>query len=195
VNISKVAAFFDSMAPCWDTHCNHCGERIRRILDYAGIEKNNTVLDVACGTGILFPFYLERDVKEVTGVDLSSGMIARAKVKFDDPRIELIVGDVERLSLPCFERCVVYNAFPHFENPSRLIKTLSENLEPCGRLTIAHGDSRDKINDRHKHGASEVSLGLMQAHELALLFAPFFDVDTVVDSDEIYVVSGVKKSF
>lgn len=194
MNKAKVAAFFDNLAPCWDSHCRHCDEKIRAILDLAGVEKNSTVLDVACGTGILFPFYLERDVGRITGVDLSSGMIDRAREKFEDPRIELITGDVEQLTLPCFDCCVVYNAFPHFEDPSRLIEALSKNLGPGGRLTVAHGDSRDKINDRHRHGASEVSLGLMPADELALLFAPFFEVDAVVDSDEIYVVSGVKKS-
>lgn len=193
MNKAKVAAFFDNLAPNWDSDCKNSGERIRRILDYAEVESNSTVLDVACGTGVLFPFYLERNVRKITGVDLSSGMIDRASAKFEDPRIELIAGDVEQLTLPAFNRCVVYNALPHFEDPLRLIESLSGNLEPGGRLTIAHGDSRDKINERHKHGASEVSLGLMPADALALLFAPFFDVDTVVDSGELYVVSGTKK--
>jgi len=193
VNKAKVAAFFDKLAPNWDSDCKNCDRRIRRILDYAGIESSSTVLDVACGTGVLFPFYLERNVRKIMGVDLSAGMIDRARAKFDDPRIELITGDVEQLTLPPFNRCVVYNALPHFEDPLRLIESLSGNLEPGGRLTIAHGDGRDKIDERHRHGASEVSLGLMPADELALIFAPFFDVDTVVDSDEIYVVSGTKK--
>jgi len=188
----KVAAFFDKLAPGWDQNCRHCEDRIRRILDYAGIESGLTVLDVACGTGVLFPFYLDRDVKKITGVDISSGMIEKAREKFNDPRVELIVGDIEQLTLTGFDRCVIYNALPHFEDPARLIKTLSNFLKPGGRLTVAHGESRDKINERHMHGASEVSLSLMPADELSHLFSPFFDVDVVVDG-EIYVVSGVKR--
>jgi len=192
VDKAKVAAFFDKLAPNWDINCKQNTERIRRILDLAGIESNLTVLDVACGTGVLFPFYLERDVAMITGVDLSPGMIEKASEKFDDPRIKLITGDVEQLTLSGFDRCVVYNALPHFEDPARLIKVLSEALKPGGRLTIAHGESRDEINERHRHGASEVSLSLMPAKELARLFAPFLEVDVLLDED-IYIVSGVKK--
>jgi ubiquinone/menaquinone biosynthesis C-methylase UbiE len=188
----KVAAFFDKLAPDWDQNCKHDKDRIRRILDLAGVESNLAVLDVACGTGVLFPFYLERNVAKITGVDLSPRMIERAREKFNDPRIEFIAGDVEQLALSGFDRCVVYNALPHFEDSSRLIKTLSDALKPGGRLTIAHGESRDKINERHTHGASEVSLSLMPADELSLLFAPFFYVDVLVDGD-IYAVSGIKK--
>ena len=44
--------------------------KISTILDYAGIEAG-PFLDVACGTGVLFPYYLARDVKQITGVDIS----------------------------------------------------------------------------------------------------------------------------
>lgn len=44
---------------------------IRTILDNAGIRAGVDVLDVACGTGVLFPDYLARDVHSVTGVDIA----------------------------------------------------------------------------------------------------------------------------
>jgi ubiquinone/menaquinone biosynthesis C-methylase UbiE len=192
LNRDKVAAFFDQRAPEWDQSHHHDSNKLQKILDYAGINHDSTVLDVACGTGVLFPFYLQRHVKEVTGVDLSSGMIARAKEKFSDPRIKLIHGDVEEVFLGKYSRCVVYSAFPHFEHPTRLIETLINHLEPNGRLTIAHSESKEMIDQRHKYGASEVSNGLMPATELAKLFTPYLSVDVVIDDDDMYVVSGTK---
>lgn len=188
----QVAAYFNHLAPEWDIlHCHDTG-KIERILDYADIKKNISVLDVGCGTGVLFPFYLKRDISSLTGVDLSSGMIAKAKEKFSDPRITLIVGDAEQLQLGSFDRCVIYSALPHFKNAANLIKKLSQALKPNGRLTVAHSESREKIDQRHKGSAHDVSVGLMPASELAVLFSPFFQVELIID-DDIYIVSGKKK--
>lgn len=187
----KVAAYFNQLAPEWDTLHRHDNSKIERILDYADINNNISVLDVGCGTGVLFPFYLNRDVGSLTGVDLSSGMIEKAKEKFTDPRITLIVGDAEQLQLDTFDRCVIYSALPHFKDAAKLIEKLSLALKPDGRLTVAHSESRDTIDQRHKGSASDVSVGLMPATELAMLFSPFFQVDFVID-DDIYVVSGKK---
>jgi demethylmenaquinone methyltransferase/2-methoxy-6-polyprenyl-1,4-benzoquinol methylase len=192
VYTEQVAAFFNELAPDWDTSHTHDTKIIENILDYADIRRNMSVLDVGCGTGILFPFYLDRNVRAVTGVDLSSGMIDRAKEKFQDPRVRLIVGDAEKLQLGTFDRCVVYSALPHFENAVRLISKLAQALNQDGRLTVAHSESREKIDQRHRGSAHNVSVGLMPASELASLISPYFQVDTVIDNDEMYVISGVK---
>lgn len=191
----KIIAFFDRRARRWDDDSDDNPAIINLILDYAGIEKGVAVLDVACGTGILFPFYLERKVGRVTGIDISPAMIARAAEKLSDPRIELLNEDVEEYAFPApFDRVVVYNAFPHFGNPARLIKVLSENLAPGGRLTVAHGKSRAEIDRHHHSHAGAVSVGLLPADDLAGLFKPYFTVDVVVSDERMFVVSGVKRA-
>ena len=188
-----VIQFFDGLAPGWDVGLIHDDRKIRAILDDADIGAGMRVLDVACGTGVLFPDYLERGVQSVTGVDISPAMIACARAKFDDPRITLIAGDIEETTFPePFDRCVVYNAFPHFPDPVSLIHTLAEALRVNGRLTIAHGMSRAAIDRHHDGTASKVSMGLMPAAELAALMARRFTVDVIVSDDEKYAVSGVR---
>jgi demethylmenaquinone methyltransferase/2-methoxy-6-polyprenyl-1,4-benzoquinol methylase len=189
-----VAAYFNQMAPVWDDELVRDDKKINRILDCAGIAEGVSVLDVACGTGVLFPDYLARNVKSVTGIDLSPAMIDVAKVKYSDPRITLVAGDAEESSFPMlFDRCVIYNAFPHFPNPAGLIRSLSETLRPAGRLTVAHGMGRAQIDRHHNGRAGGVSIGLLSEDKLASLFAPYFDVDVVVSEEEIFIVSGVKK--
>ncbi len=190
----KIIAFFNRLAGSWDEESTDDPAIINAILDHAAIRKGVSVLDVACGTGILFPYYLERKVARLTGVDISPGMIAKVKEKFSDPRIELVNADVEETVFPApFDRCVVYNSFPHFGNPARLIAALANQLVTGGRLTVAHGESRAKIDQRHLNHASEVSRRLLPEDELAALFGPYFTVDVVISNDQIFVVSGLKK--
>ena len=192
MNKEKIKAFFDRLAPNWDEICRHDPQKIARILDLAAITKDSTVFDVACGTGVLFPFYVERDVKRVIGMDICAAMIAKAREKSPDSRIELIVGDAEKMAPDWYDRCMIYSAMPHFESPARLISFLSGKLAPQGRLTVAHSESRAVINQTHQTRASDVAMALMPAAALAKLFAPHLSVDILVDDHNLYVVSGTK---
>ncbi len=195
-----IREFFDRCAPSWDAEMVKSDEIIGTILDNAGAGAGSRVLDVACGTGVLIPYYLERGVASVLGVDISPEMIRFASAKFDDPRVSFICADVEELKTAGqdvpdagFDCIVVYNAFPHFPQPDRLICCLSGMLAPGGTLTVAHGMSREKI-DRHHHGcASMVSRGLMHDDELAAIFERCGLAVTVKISDErMYQVAGRK---
>lgn len=191
---NNVAAFFDRMALAWDETCVHNPEKIRAILDDAAIEPGVTVLDVACGTGVLFPFYLERGAARITGVDLSPAMINHAAAKFSDPAITLLCADIEELTFPePFDRCVVYSALPHFPDPRRLIERLAGFVRAGGRLTVAHSESAETINQRHLGHAEPVSIALIPADRLAQIFEPFFAVDVLLSDEERYVVSGVRR--
>lgn len=195
MNKQDVAAFFDRSAPTWDAELIKNDDIIKKILDNAEIAPGQDVLDVACGTGVMFPYYLERGVNSVTGIDISSEMAKIASAKFSNqPQVQVICGDVEETVFgKKFDRIVVYNAFPHFPDPKRLVKLLASLLKEEGRLTIAHGQSRERIDNHHKGGASKVSNGLMSADSLKTLFTPYFDVEVTVSNRWMYQVSGVKR--
>ncbi len=192
MNLDAVITFFDHRAATWDTHRQPVEQTVERILDAADIQPDDSVLDVACGTGVLFPYYLRRDVARVTGVDVSQSMIAEASRKLSDPRIRLICADAQTECFSQHDKCLVFNALPHFPDPDVLICSLKDALRPDGRLTIAHGENRHAINERHVTRAMEVSHALMPAAELALLFEPYFRVDHIVDDADYYLVSGVR---
>lgn len=195
MNKQDVIAFFNRCAPTWDAEQVPRDAVIKKILDNARISQGLDVLDVACGTGILFPFYLERGVAGVTGVDISPEMAALASKKFAAcPEIRVLCGDVEELSFGRqFDAVMVYNAFPHFPDAARLVARLSDLLHDGGRLTIAHSMSREQINAHHQGAARHVSQGLVSAEELKQLFEPYFSVDVVISDSEMYQVSGIKR--
>lgn len=194
-NIKKqdVIAFFDRLAPGWDDAQICERDKMEEILDHAGICEGVNVLDVACGTGVLIPDYLERGVRKVTAVDISEKMIEIAKKKFDDPRVKFFCADIEELELSeQYDVCMLYNAFPHFVNPATLISALADRLKSGGRLTIAHSMSRKQLDSHHMGPAKEVSMGLMHEDDLEKLMCGLFEVDIKISDARMYVVSGVK---
>ena len=195
MNKQDVIAFFDHCAPTWDADMVTNDAVIGHILDNARVSTGNDVLDVACGTGVLFPYYLDRGVSSVTGIDISPCMVELARKKWGhEPRVALICGDAEVFtSEKRYDAIVVYNAFPHFVDPAALIRQLSALLKEGGRLTVSHGASREKINRHHQGSAAKVSRGLMPAEELRDLLADCLQVDTVISNETMYQVCGVKR--
>ena len=190
---SEVIAFFDSRAGAWDREMIRSDEKIALILDNARVGKGSRVLDVACGTGVLIPDYLSRQAASVTAIDISPEMIRIAESKFPEENIRFICGDVETADVGRdFDAIVVYNAFPHFPDGARLIQRLSSLLAPGGRLTVAHGMSREDIDGHHRGSASRVSNGLMPVTELAGIFDRVLNVTAILSDERMYQVVGEK---
>ena len=191
MNKQDVISFFDRLAPQWDADMIRNDDIIGKILDAAQVTAGADVLDVACGTGVLFPDYLARDVRTLTAVDISPEMVKIAREKF--PQVQVYCADVEEVDLgKRFDCVVVYNAFPHFPNPERLIAVLSDMLKPGGTLTVAHGMSRAEIDHHHEGSASAVSVGLMHEDELAAIFAKYLQVTVKISDERMYAVCGKK---
>ena len=189
---TDIAAFFDNCAPWWDSDMIRNEAVITKILDNGGIREGVHVLDVACGTGVLFPDYLARGAASVTGIDISPEMAKIAASKF--PQVQVICGDVEETKFDRkFDCIMVYNAFPHFPDPEHLVEVLAGLLKPGGKLSIAHGMSRAALCDHHAGRAAQVSIDLLHEQELAAILSDWFDVDVIISDDEMYQVAGVRK--
>ena len=190
IDKNEVIAFFDSWAPRWDSEmvCNDFV--INTILDNAGVHEGAKVLDVACGTGVLVPYYLDWNVSSVLGVDISPKMIEIAKGKFLSDNVTFVCTDAETGFFGSdFDCIVIYNAFPHFSDADKLICNLGRMLKKDGILTVAHGMSREKINSHHRN-VGNVSNGLMPASKLADLLNKHLDVTDVISDDRMYQVCG-----
>ena len=189
IETKEVIEFFDRLAPDWDAELIRNDDIISTILDNAAVTEGKVILDVACGTGVLIPDYLKRKVASVTGIDISPKMAEIAKAKFPQPEVTILCGDGETTDFGRqFDCIVVYNAFPHFPDPERLIKNLSGLLKPGGTLTVAHGMSREKIDAHHHGSAHHVSNGLMSADALASIFKKHLTVTTMISNDRMYQV-------
>lgn len=202
----KVKEFFDDRAAKWDDELIIDERVVGVILDEAGIcqeycDANDrgdvtekSVLDVACGTGVMIDFYKARGIKDITAIDISEKMIEIAKGKFPD--VKFICGDVEAVELGRkFDYIVVYNAFPHFPNGVELVERLTGLLNVGGTLTIAHGMGRRKIDNHHRGSAAHVSNGLISTTALAKIFKYFkLEVTCEISTERMYQVTGRKRN-
>ena len=187
----EVIAFFDDLASDWDALQVRNEDVIAEILQKGGIVTGTKVLDIACGTGVLFPDYISLGA-EVTGIDISPNMAEKAREKYPD--IKVICGDASEYSFEeAFDAVMIYNAFPHFTNPVKLIKNLSAALREKGRFTVAHGMSEKDLEKCHSTVAKDVSLPLPSKEKLRDMMSEIFDVDVMISDEEKYIVSGLKK--
>lgn len=186
-----IISFFDEFAHSWDNMNHHNSQVIEAILDNAQIKENTKVLDIACGTGVLFPYYLSRKA-DVVGIDFSEEMIKNAKTKF--PEINVICADAEAFSFnEKFDVIMIYNAFPHFPEPLKIIENLSKLLNKNGRISIAHGASREEIQKCHQGSAKKISLDLPEITEIKKMLEKDFEIDILISDDKMYQISGTKK--
>lgn len=191
INKNEVIKFFDMYAADWDAKMVRDDKIIGTILDNAGVRAGSRVLDVACGTGVLIPDYLARGVESVTAIDISPEMVKIAQGKFNQPNVRIMCGDVMAADIGGdYDAIVIYNAFPHFAEPEKLVEILSDKLKKGGRLTVAHGMSRERIDAHHKGAASKVSNGLMEAEKLAEIFNRYINTIQIISDDKMYQVVG-----
>ena len=111
---NEVISFFDIHSTSWDENMEKDDRKINEILDVAKISSGKSVLDIACGTGVMIDYYIERNVSKITGVDISSKMIEIARNKFKKyDFIDFLCEDAEEFNFKNqYDRVMVFNAFP-----------------------------------------------------------------------------------
>lgn len=111
---------------------------IREVM--AGAPQN--VLDVATGTGDMAIAAINAGTPQVTGIDISTGMLEVGKRKIKalqlQDRITLQTGDSEALVFPeqSFDAVMCAYGVRNFENLEAGLKEMRRVLRPGGRLVI-----------------------------------------------------------
>ena len=116
-----------------------------RVLDAAGVEVGQSVLDVACGTGVLAREATARvgPAGRVAGVDPGAGMLAVAGELA--PNVEWQEGTAESLPFrdQSFDAVVSQFGLMFFSDRTKALSEMVRVLKPGGRLAVAVWDSLD----------------------------------------------------
>lgn len=109
---------------------------LSRLAEGITPKRNGVVLDLACGTGILFPKLIEK-FDRVVGLDYSLHMLRVAKKK-NFSKISLVRGDALKLPFKAesFDTVVVSLGLRHFPNREKAIKEIHRVLKKGGELHI-----------------------------------------------------------
>ncbi len=115
-------------------------EALKLVVDFTGAGPNDTVLDVACGPGLVVCAFAQV-VRHATGIDLTPAMIERARTLQTEKRLTNVtwqVGDVLPLPYPNASFSIVASrfAFHHFPDPQGVLMEMKRVCTPGGKVVV-----------------------------------------------------------
>jgi len=113
---------------------------LRMIVEAAGPDAGDTVLDVACGGGIIVCAFAPH-VRHATGIDMTPAMLDRARTLAAERAIANVSwqeGDVSALPYPdaAFTIVVTRFAVHHFPDPTAVMREMVRVCAPNGRVVV-----------------------------------------------------------
>ena len=181
---------YNSWASQYDTNINRTrdleGQALRAVLSGISFE---SCLEIGCGTGKNTVWLIEK-AKKVTAVDLSAEMLAKAKEKINNDRVQFLQADI---TVPWIFGKGSYGlvsfslVLEHIANLDPIFKETAASLQPGGYVYIGElhpfkqytgskarfdTDSGQQVLDCFTHHisdfvqiAKENGLALLQIHE------------------------------
>jgi ubiquinone/menaquinone biosynthesis C-methylase UbiE len=129
-------------APVYDVLCGPVFLNGRRAAASAARAVGGRILEIGVGTGLSFDDY--DDTTEITGVDMSEPMIARARERAKTGRYpfvkELAVMDAHNLGYPdaSFDCVVGQFVITLVEDPERVLSECTRVLRPGGQIILVN---------------------------------------------------------
>jgi SAM-dependent methyltransferase len=141
--MDPIAQFKEQQKATWSNFAvleGFTATAVPRLLRHARVPAGASVLDVACGTGVV-ALGAARNGARVVGVDLTPELIARAKENASLMKLEaeFIEGDAEALPLPDARFDFVLSQFGHMfaPRPDVAVKEMLRVLKPGGTIAFS----------------------------------------------------------
>jgi len=147
--------FFDSLAAEWDLNFTAEDlERLQNIVNKLEFAEGMTVLDLGCGTGILFDMLRRKVGKSgsITGVDFSFQMAQKAHRNFPFDNVNVV--DADAINLPfadsTFDAAIAFASFPHFSDQKRAVEETHRVLKDKSPFYVIHLTSSNELSEVHQ---------------------------------------------
>lgn len=116
-------------------------EALNRIVQWAGTGPDDTVLDVACGPGLLACAFA-RVAKHATGIDMTPAMLEQARKTQQEQglkNVSWLPGNVYSLPFPPAQFSIASSrfVFHHLQDPLAALKEMNRVCKPAGRIVVA----------------------------------------------------------
>jgi ubiquinone/menaquinone biosynthesis C-methylase UbiE len=110
------------------------------VIATAGIQPTDTVLDVACGPGLI-TCAIAQIARYVTGIDITPTMIDQAKSRQRDKgltNLDWHIGDALPLPFPdaSFSAVITRYSFHHFPDPRAVLAEMTRVCQPGGKVAV-----------------------------------------------------------
>ena len=215
--LEKMADFFEARLDMYDEHMKNDIEGAREFYPFTAqclpTYDGATVLDLGCGTGLeLEEYFRLNPTAEITGVDLSGGMLKALREKFSDKNLTLIEGSY--FDVPFdenkFDSAVSVESLHHFTKEQKipLYKKLHKSLKADGYFILTDYFAPDNeyeefyqnelIRLKKEQGITDgefyhYDTPLTVQHETeALLESGFISVEILRSWENTYTIKAIK---
>ncbi|MGI0040623.1 MAG: methyltransferase domain-containing protein [Nitrosopumilaceae archaeon] len=117
-----------------------------KVVKISRIKTGDTVLDLACGTGVVIKKISSKigNSGKVVGIDISPGPIEIAKKWNTKKNVKFVVTDVEKMKfVEEFDAVTCQYGLMFFPNVQLVLRKVRKFLKKDGRITVAvHGSKR-----------------------------------------------------
>ena len=123
----KAMRHYDHLAQVYDAqYSEEQNAKIEAALNNMRLSQNEQVLDVDCGTGLLFQ-HVAKSAKIVIGIDVSSKILQKAKKRTDQlPNTAVIRADADYTPFQrqTFDRIFVMTLLQNMPNPAETLREI-----------------------------------------------------------------------
>jgi SAM-dependent methyltransferase len=144
--------FTKQAVPFLERHAHSMDGLLELMADCAQVRARDTLLDVACGPGIISCFFAQR-VRAVIGLDTVPAMLESAK-RFQAEKqlhnVEWKLGQATSLPFAeaSFDCAVTRFSFHHFVDPKTALLEMKRVAKPGGTILVADVTPREEVQDR-----------------------------------------------
>ncbi|MFT5660700.1 MAG: ubiquinone/menaquinone biosynthesis C-methylase UbiE [Sulfurimonas sp.] len=148
-------------------------DSVDTIMMLSRVSKNDEVLDLACGTGILSCEFAKH-AKSVVGLDITSAMIEQA-IKMQEENglanIQFHIESVEKLAYKdnSFDIVVTRYSFHHFLDTQTVLNEMIRVCKPNGKIIVVDV----ALEDKYANAYNEMERLRDPSHTKALTFKEF----------------------
>lgn len=185
----NIKNFFNSIADSWDSREIITDTKINTLLKNVGINTDDKVLDVGCGTGRITSLLHNLTNQKIIGIDISDKMIEIAKEKYKDKNFVTFISDdfYNHIFEEKFDKIIIYNAYPHFMDKNKFNDALYRNLKTDGEFAILHSFSRFQLQDVHRN-CDSISCNLKSPIQEYEYFKKSFKLIKAIEDDNSYIL-------
>ncbi len=143
-----ITSSYRRWAPIYDMTFGRITNTGRRHATRVVNQTGGRVLEVGVGTGLALPFYAPE--VEVTGIDFSEEMLARARAKVDEEKLthvrDLRQMDARHLDFPdaSFDIVVAMHLISVVPDPEQVMAEMARVCKPGGQILLVNHFAREE---------------------------------------------------